>query len=596
MLRDVARWSLAVVLLSGAVLADTLPDGDDPVLAKVDALFANFRPDLPGGAVGLVREGRLIYAKGFGTANLDYGTPNSPQTSFEIASASKAFTSACIALLMDEGKLDPDDDVRRWIPELQLEHPVRIRHMLRCETGMWEQFHIMPLAGWDNVPNHQGYTKADLFTVLTGQKRLPFESGSEFWYGSGEFFLLGIVVERITGQTLAQFAREQFFQPLGMTRTYYEEDFGVSVKDRAVGHWKADEGWSPLKPAGEQPWRLWQLHGYAAGPGGVRTCVEDLHRWDTAFDNDVLPRGKYLGEFLRDGCVLGNRFVVDADAYRKRTQPHPDNEPIGQYRGLARMQFTGGFWGMSTCIARYPEQKFTVICLSNSSELSPFAKTREIAELFLGDRMALLPVVPADEPPVTLTADQLRPLAGAFRDRFNSPVWRTEVRDGKLVLIDQLEKAFTLQPLSATRFRPQSPSPFYPSARFEFVVDDTGIARQLRLSSCEHGFHEVIEFRRVELAPLPVAALSEFAGTYVSEELAATYRFKVEDEALWLRVNSRRWERLRPLTRDEFTPAHRDPHDQRFLRFTRTEAGTIDGFSIGLWRIRGVTFAKQPEP
>ena len=97
MLRDVARWQSAVVLIGGVVSADQLVEGDDPRLAEVDALFANFQPDQPGGAVGIIRDGRLIYAKGFGTANLDYGTPNSPQTSFEIASASKAFTSACIA-------------------------------------------------------------------------------------------------------------------------------------------------------------------------------------------------------------------------------------------------------------------------------------------------------------------------------------------------------------------------------------------------------------------------------------------------------------------------------------------------------------------
>lgn len=597
---DFVRRSLPLLLPTLLAISSVAQADDDQKLkalfTKVDGLFASCdKPDMPGCTVGIIQDGELIYSKGFGTSNLDYGAPNTPQTIFEIASASKGFTSACIALLMDEGKVDPDDDIRKYIPELRnLERPVRIRHMLRCESGLWEQFHIMPLAGWDNIPNHVGYSKADLFTVLTGQKRLPFEPGTEFQYGSGEFFLLGIVIERVTGQTLAQFARERLFQPMGMSRTYYEEDAGISVKDRAVGHWKSDEGWSNRGAKGESPWRLWQTNGHVAGPGGVRTCIEDLYRLDLGFDSNVLPRGKYMTEFLTEGTVLGNRFVVDADAYKKREQPNPDNPPAGQDRGLKRIQFTGGFWGMATSIARYPEQKFTVICLSNSSEVSPFAKTREIAELFLADKMT-----PVEAPStaelkfITVTPEYLQRLTGAYRRNGITPVWRTEVRDGELMLVDHLEKAFVLKPLSATRFKPVGQTPFYASARFDFTIGDTGPASSMRLWSFENGFHEAFQFDRIQLVEPSAVKLADYAGNYTSDELETTYRFKIEDSALWVRVNNRRWERLRPLTHDEFTPDRRDPHDQRFFRFNRTPGGTVDGLTVAFWRIRGVTFAKS---
>jgi CubicO group peptidase (beta-lactamase class C family) len=590
--------TLFLVVLSRIATAADDDRGSEDLVAKVDRLFETCnRPDVPGCTVGIIRDGQLIYRKGFGTANLNYAVPNTPRTIFDIGSAAKGFTSACIALLMDEGKLDPDDDVRRLIPELKgLDHPVRIRHMLRCESGLWEQFHIMPLAGWDNVPNHVGYSKADLFTVLTGQKRLPFEPGTEFQYGSGDFFLLGIVVERVTGQSLARFARERLFQPLGMTHTYYEVDPGIAVKNRAVGHWKEDEGWSSQGPKGEGPWRLWQANGYVAGPAGVCTCVDDLYRWDLGFDSDVLPRGKYMTEFLTEGTVLGNRFVVDADAYRKRVYSHPENPPPGRYRGLRRIQFTGGFWGMTSCVSRFPDEKFTVICLSNSGEVSPFAKTREIVDLFLADKLAPIAPPASDEEQsfVSLTPDQLQKLTGTFRDAGNAPVWRTEVRQGELMLIDHLEKAFVLKPLSASRFKPVGKTPFYPSARFEFAIDDAGTAKGLGLSSCESGFHETYRFNRVQLVEPSAEKLGEYAGQYISPELAATYRFKVEDGGLWLRVNSRRWERLRALVRDEFTPDRRDPHDQRFFRFSRDSDGKIIGLSAGMWRVRGVSFAKVP--
>lgn len=566
-------------------------------LARVDALFEKWdRPDSPGGAVGIVRDGVLIYSKGFGTAHLDYQVPNTPTTIFELGSAAKGFTSACAALLMDQGRLDPDDDLRELLPEMrQLEHPVRIRHMLRCESGLWAQFHVMPLAGWPNVPIHTGYSKQDLLTVLSGQRRLPFEPGTDFQYSSSDFFLLGIVIERITGQTLAQFAREQFFEPLGMTRTYYEEDPGISVRDRAVGHWKSESGWAVGRPHPEGQWRIWQANGYIAGGGGVRSCIEDLDRWDQGFTSDVLPRGRYLGEFLSEGTVLGNRFVVDADAYRKHTLSRPDNPPPGVYRGLKRMQFTGGFWGMTACISRFPEQRLTVICLSNCEEVSAIGKAREIADLLLAEDMEPVPTSDGGDTSITfvdLPEQSLQRCVGDWRQQGNSPIWRTQLRDGDLHLVDHLDKAFRLWAVGPATFKAVGENPFYESARFAFDLDADGPAERMTLSSFENGFHEVLPFDRVELVDLDGEELSPYAGTYVSDELGSIYRFRVDDGSLWLRVNSRRWERLRPLVRDEFTLHERDPHEQRFYRFTRDEEGVVDGLSVGFWRVRGIRFEK----
>ena len=102
--------------------------------------------------------------------------------------------------------------------------PVRVRHMVQCRSGLWEPFHIMPLAGWGNPPVHSPYSEADVLTVLCGQRTLPFEPGTQFHYGSGDYYLLGLIVRRVTGKSLAEFARENLFEPLGMTRTFYEED------------------------------------------------------------------------------------------------------------------------------------------------------------------------------------------------------------------------------------------------------------------------------------------------------------------------------------------------------------------------------------
>lgn len=578
---------LAVVVEGGR--CTTPVQAEEPTSAEVDALFAEWnRSDEPGCAVGIIQDGELIYSRGFGAANLEFETPNTAQTVFEIASASKSFTSACVALLMDQGRIDPGDDMRRFLPELhKFDSPVRIRHMLQCRSGLWAQWHIMPLAGWDNVPVHHAYTRDDLYTVLSGQRTLPFEPGSEFQYSSGDYFWLGEIVERVSGQSLPDFARENLFEPLGMASTYYEADPSLVVRNRATGYYEEDD-----------VWRQWRNNGYPAGGGGVNTTIEDLARWNANFDDNQLPRGEYFDEFLTEGTLLGNRYCLDVDAYRKHVHPESTNSPLGTYRGLKRIQFTGGFWGMTAAMARFPEQRFTAICLSNNDSLSPFRKVEEIADLYLADLLEPLPEPPADEEirSEPLTREELAALAGDYRIDDRS-IWRIIVRDGGLTLIDHLHGEFELAPINRDRFRPVGETRFYDSARFDFHRDNaSGKCDSVTLSSIERGFSEQYELLPVEIMNPTESELEDYAGEFVSDELGATYRFKVEDDALWLRVGARRWEQLDPTVRDEFTPHNRTAHDQRFLRFRRDDDGGVDGLSTVFWRIRGVRFDKRELP
>jgi CubicO group peptidase (beta-lactamase class C family) len=183
--------------------------------SQIDALFAKWnRPESPGCAIGVVERGELIYSKGFGSANLDYQMPNSPQTDFEVASFSKSFTCACIALLMDEGKISPDDDLRKFVPEMHpFDPPIRIRDLVRCRSGLWDQVSIPILVGWENAPLQHPHTEADFFSLITGQKVLPFQPGTKFAYSSGDYFLLGLIVKRISGQSFPQFAKRRIFEP-----------------------------------------------------------------------------------------------------------------------------------------------------------------------------------------------------------------------------------------------------------------------------------------------------------------------------------------------------------------------------------------------
>lgn len=568
-----------------------LSETEQSAIAEILKPFES--PNTPGGAIGIVRGGEVVLARGIGAANLEYSAANDAQTVFDIASGSKTFTSACVALLLDQGRIKPDDNVRTYIPELQpREHPICIRDMLRCESGIWAQFHIMPLAGYDNVPLHTAYTKEDLLTVLSGQKSQWFRPGTEFQYGSSDWFLLGLVVERVSGQSLAEFAKQHLFEPLGMSRTFYQEDPGLVVSNRAVGHWKTAAGWSSSDASGA--WRQWRENAYMPGGSGLHTCIDDMHKWFRAYRDKRLPRGRYLDELVTEGSVLGNRFCLDVDAYRKKVHAHPENEPAGVYRGVRRIQITGGFWGTNTCMSHFPKHDLTVVCLSNSDSFSALLTASKVADILLGSALSDVetPAQPAGS--ITLSQAALERFSGAFRRPGNNPLWSFRVEDGELRLIDHLNATIRLQAVSPNVFQPIDTDRFYKSARFRFETDANGHAVGVTLTSHENGFRESFTYEFVK--PVDgVANPKEYAGTFVSDELKSTYRFRADAETLWLRVNSRRWERLRRLVGDEFTNVSQSPHDQRYFRFTRDESDRVDGLSVGFWRIRDLRFDRQSD-
>src|SRR5262249_39239325 len=290
--------------------------------------------------------------------------------------------------VLDQGKTSPDDDIRKYVPEMPAhDPPITIRHLIRCECGLPDYFHLMQVAGWNT---EDAYTAEDALALLSRQKSLPFKPGQKFSYTSSGYFLLGLMIQRVTGQSLARFAHDNVFKPLGMNSTYYEDDPTAVVKNRVVGY-DAKSGGS---------FRRWMMTSGTVGGWGLKSTVEDLYRWDQNFYRNKLPEGRYLKAFLQSATLLGNRNVLDLD-------------PVERYRGLRRMQFTGGMPGFAAAMARFPDEKFAVICLANDSRVAPRTVAREIADLYLADKFTE-PSPPKKVDPKTFAFIELpeRELAG----------------------------------------------------------------------------------------------------------------------------------------------------------------------------------------
>lgn len=545
----------------------------DSLSDQVDAMFAKYdRPDSPGCALGIIRDGQLIYRKGFGSAHLDHEVLNTPRTVFEIGSFAKSFTCACIAILLDQGRLSPDDDIRLHVPEMHtFDPPIRIRDLIRCRSGLWEQWHIAQLAGWSAEPIEAPYTENDMLTLLSGQATLPFEPGTQFHYGTGDYFLLGVIVRRVTGQSLADFAKGNLFEPLGMPSTFIMQDPARIVKRRAIGYYQHPKG----------HFLSWTQNSAAPGGRGVCTTVEDLSRWDQHFREHRLHSGKYMKEFIQDGTLLDNRNVLDAT-------------PTGSYRRLKRIQFTGGMPGYVAAMTQFPTQRFTVICLCNNAAITPWEINARIADLYLADQLG---PPPPDEDrdaadrthdqPVELAERELREKVGAFRLRADGRIWKVVWEDDKLLVIDHLNEPHPLIPMGRNRFRPLGGF-FHESARFVFERNSP----ESPFSLTSKWVRGTIEMDRVDLVTPTSDELKDYIGEYQSDELSTRYRTKVSEGKLLLRVNNRGWEPLDPTVQDEFVPGIRQNHDNRVFRFTRNQQQQVVGLSVALWRVKSVMFVK----
>lgn len=569
-------WLIALVGLPPPTAAQHLVDEERAT--RIASLFEEYaRPRSPGCAVGIVRDGKLVYERAFGEANLEHGVPLTSESLVEIGSFSKTFTAICVAQLLDEGKLSLDDDIRKHVPDLQpFDPPIRVRHLIECRTGLWEHYHIMPLAGWDNLPISSPYQREDALAVICGQRTLPFAPGTEFRYGSFDYFLLGEIVRSVSGQPLSEFARARVFRPCGMDRTLFEEAPELIVPGRATCH----------LPAGNGVWRQWQTHTYVAGGSGVLTCVRDLANWDRALLEGRLPRGRHIDGLVEQGQLLENRKVLSV---------FPETE----YRGLKCLSFTGGVFGAGAAMLRFPSERVAVIVLTNC-DAPAWDLAHQVVDVALEDHLA--PPDPSlveerrsldAELPIKLAPNELRTFTGAFRPFAGGAIWRVELRDTTLVLVDHLDQVHRLEPVGESRFRVVNSPQFLPSARFAFSRGESPKQRGVTQTWLTDRGRRELRYVPVELVAPTADKLAEYAGDYHNSELPVTYRIQVRNGGLRLRVGARRWEELEPTVADEFIPRRRTGHDQRFLRFARDADGNVSHLLVSFWRVRDLRLDKR---
>ena len=417
------RTHLAVrtVLLAAAALAVVSPcRAQDAPNAAVDKVFADFtKPGSPGCALGVYRDGKIIYAKGYGLANIEENVAITPQTVFDIGSTSKQFSAASILLLEKQGKLSVNDDIRKYVPEIpNYGQTITILNLLNHTSGLRDYLTLFTLAGIniDSVT-----TDDDALAIIARQKQLNFAPGSEYLYSNSGFFLLSVIVKRVSGKTLRDFAQENIFTPLSMTHTQYRDDHTALVPNRAMAYEMRE---------GARGYELDVSYFEQTGDGAVHTTVEDLQKWDENFYSAQIGGKEFLAEIQEPGKLTTGK-----------TLDYAKGLGVGEYRGLRVVSHAGSWGGYRAQLMRFPEQHFSVATLCNVGSANTTRLARSVAEVYLASVMkpveAAAPKPAAEESKPSATfqpaAADLAAYAGDYWSDELRVTYRLAVADGHLM-------------------------------------------------------------------------------------------------------------------------------------------------------------------
>jgi CubicO group peptidase (beta-lactamase class C family) len=541
-----------LLFLAGSLAADEKTD-------KVDKLFAEWDTTVtPGCALAVVKDGQIIYERGYGMAKIEDGLAMTPTKIFDIGSTSKQFTAACVAMLVRDGKISLDDDVRKYIPELpRYEKTITINHLLHHTSGLRDYNALLELSGFR--PESDSPTVEESLEVISRQKRLNYLPGEEYSYTNTGFFLLGQIVERVSGKSLNEFAQERIFRPLGMRHTIFQDDHTQIVKERASGYDKTDKGY-----------KLDMSNWDETGDGNIYTSVEDLYLWDQAFYNNKL--GKDLMDMLHTVGVLNNGKKLD----------YAFGLVVTEYKGLKVVEHGGAWAGFRAGFVRFPEQRFSVICLANLSSINPSGLCFKVADIYLADLLKAAPKADVKKAePIKLSPQELEAKAGNYQDDKFGMWISLSVKEDKLEM-DGLGKPLHFAPVSQVTFLAiDAPE----EITLEFAPPAKGKPLQ---ATARVGNDETFKLTKAApLAPLTPAKLQEFAGLYKSEELLGSeYRLVVEKDGLFIKFRNAPKDPLVAKAPDKFNLEYFN------IEFVR-KGNKVTGFELSVGRAGHILFIRK---
>ncbi len=537
---------LAAIVLLGTSAGFAQAPGRDKVVAGAERAFekaakTNTMP-APGCAVGVSLNGESVFEKGFGLAEMEYGIPNSAQTILESGSVAKQFTAAALVLLQQDGKLNIDDPVRKYIPELpDYGKPLTIRHMLNHTAGLRDWGSVMALTGierYDRV-----VTNDIILDILIRQKYLDFTPGSENSYSNSGYQLAAIIVERVSKQKFGEFIGERIFKPLGMTKSSWRDDYRRLVPLRA-------QAYSRNGPTNS--WTLNMPISNVVGSAGMLTTVGDLLKWNASLDAKTFGE-PFVKSLETQGILINGRKI----RYALGVQ-------VGEHEGLREVAHEGRTAGYQTYLARFPGKGLSVAVLCNGN--TPVAI--DVVDGIVKEIVGPFPEAAKSET-VVVPDEELRKHVGLWKNDLTKVTNQITLEKGELavdgdVLTPAKDGSFTLEDVKLT-FKAGSP------AKAEILDFDGAVMPLTKVDEWKPDRDEI----------------ATFVGEWRSDEAQATMKFTLEGDKPFL-VFSPVWKiEMKPTLKDHFSGG------TYVVWFTRNTTGKITQMHVGRNRLRDMVFERS---
>lgn len=555
------REIICLVALSLHAITTAFPQPlQDSVTKKIDSLFLKWNTSVsPGCTIGIVRNDSLIYARGYGQANLEYSIPNSPETIFHMASVSKQFTAYSIILLARQGKLTLEDDIRKhlpWFPDLK--QKITIRHLLNHTSGVRDQWQLLAIAGTrlDDV-----ITQEHIVKILSKQQTLNFNPGEKYSYSNSGFTMLAEIVKSVTGQSLRKFTDSAIFKPLGMNATHFHDNYEELVKNRSYSYSRIDSTHFSNS-----------ILSYSnAGATSLFTNITDMSKWVMNFyhhqvgdqrDIDLLTqKGK-----LNSGKELSYALGIAVDTYK----------------GWKQYSHGGADAGYRTFLSVFPDLKMGFIVFSNLGDFNTGEKAYAIADLFLKDTSQKKEEAKKElkDSTAAFLKDTLswRKFRGDYISEEGLP-FNFEIKRSKLYYRIFNENNFLIKSAKDTFYIPDAP-------HIKFVFGIKAKDTTVEVITPDETYH-LKKFKKNSTASDQV--LQPYTGTYYCPELDCKYSIVLKNHQLLLTNAKYDDAKLTLLGNDHL---QNENWWINHLVMLRNNKNAIKGFEVNSGRIMHLKFNK----
>ncbi len=526
---------------------------------SIDSIFAKWNNTTsPGCGLGIIKDGKLILAKGYGMANLEHNIPNSASSVFRIGSTSKQFTAACITLLEQQGKLKFSQTLDEFFPEFPAyAKKITVRHLLNHTSGVRD---YLTLTYLKSMGDNDYYEDKDIMDWLTSQEQLNFEPGDEFLYSNSGYWLLGQIVNKVSGMNMSAYAKKEIFDPLGMTQTQFYTDHTQIVKNRAAGY-------APKRKGG---FRIDMTTLGMIGDGGILTSINDIMRWDDAFYNSKVLNKDFWKKMTTKGKLNNGKEI----RYAKGLM-------IGKRKGLNVIKHGGSFVGFRAELIRFPEQHFTVAIFANRADANPTRMANKIADIFLSNhyKKESIPKKKAKKKSKqAIKKIALEQIEGEYELQPNVVFEIKKVDDSLQVRQKWNGAKYFIKRTTGNSFE----IPGQAGVTFSFSDLKKGGTQKAIVS--QRGSEEVC--KRVEPVDLSELNLKDYVGAYYSKELDITYTFILKEDQLYIQVKSDDPEPIQAIKKDQFIIGG------LIFNFER-EAGNVSKFMLEAGRVKDLKFIKK---